>query len=142
MTSRSLVGCYQHLDHTCCLHLQDRRDFHYSTLKMEAAGSSRIMITLYHTIWPHIPKNSNSHIHCRDTHKSHTKLGTLLNRFLGQLHNVHKMDLVHCTVSHILRPKRRQDSYPYPRTSYDTLNYSILSYVSKKKKKHFQCVAG
>jgi hypothetical protein len=136
VTPCSLAGSYQHFEHTYCLHHQDRRDFHYSTLKMEAAGSFKIMVTLYHTTWPHVPKNSNCHIHCHETHKSHTKFGTLQNWCFGQLHDVHRSDPIPCTVSYILWIKKRQDSYPHARTGYDTLMYCSLSY------KHFQCIAG
>jgi hypothetical protein len=105
---------------------------------MEAADSLKIIVTLYHTTWPHILKINNCHIHCHETHKSHTTLGTLQNWCLGQLHDAHKSGPVPCTVSCILWINRRQDSYPYPRTSNDTLKFCILSYVSKK---HFQCIA-
>jgi hypothetical protein len=46
---------YQQFEQTCCLHLQGRRP----AFKMEAAGSSDMLATVYQTAWCHILEDSN-----------------------------------------------------------------------------------
>jgi hypothetical protein len=48
--------------------------FNSFTLKMEAAGSSEMLITIYQTTEDHMPEDSNHHSHCSEILKSHARL--------------------------------------------------------------------
>lgn len=59
---RSPVDIYQHFRGTCSLYFHGRRASHFSTLKMEAAGSSEALLCIYQSILHHAPEDSNLQI--------------------------------------------------------------------------------
>jgi len=64
VTLCGLVGRYQHFAESCCLCLQGRE--YSSTLKMEAADFSDMLLPLCKTVQCHIPKDCNFYnIYCR-----------------------------------------------------------------------------
>jgi hypothetical protein len=56
VTLCSLVDRYQCFKGICCLHL------HSSTLKVEKACSSKMLVHIYQTIWDNVPEDSNLHV--------------------------------------------------------------------------------
>jgi hypothetical protein len=48
--------------------------FNSFTLRLEAAGSSEMLITIYQTTEDHMPEDSNCHSHCSENPKSHGRL--------------------------------------------------------------------
>jgi len=62
VTSCSPVSGYRHSDEPTTSVIQVGQYATYSsTLKMEAAGSSRMSVTIHHAMRHHIPKHSNLH---------------------------------------------------------------------------------
>jgi hypothetical protein len=61
------VTLYQHFRLTCCHHL-------WNTLKMEAASSSKRLVSLYRSTECHILEDINIHSHHHETPRSHTDI--------------------------------------------------------------------
>jgi hypothetical protein len=55
-----LVDMYQRFGGNCCLYFQS---IGFCILKMEAGGSSQMMVPIYHTTVSRIPENGNFHVH-------------------------------------------------------------------------------
>jgi len=51
----SVADSYQHFSGACSLHCQVKRLSHYSTMKMEAGGSSKLLLYTLQSTQLHIP---------------------------------------------------------------------------------------
>jgi hypothetical protein len=58
----------------------------FSTLKMEAAGSSRLLISVCQATRCHIPEDHNLNIHCHGNSKSHADLYICYRLWKQELH--------------------------------------------------------